>query len=180
MPFQSIDDFVNTMRQSSSGGDAAFLWPSERMGIMRAIAVAIHHLPVGHMVSIKNAQKIPAKFYEKDGSLKWHVTDLYHGTSAFQVPNIMGKGFCPTLGAGCDALEAQFGVPVPGVYVAESWKVSTIVSWRAVTASGTEAQLSGGAPWRQRPQIRGRLGISGSLSLRSVRACAAAGWDANK
>ena len=59
VPFQSIGGFVNTMRQSSSSGDGAFLWPSERFGIMRAIAVTLHHLPVGHMMSIKNAQMIP-------------------------------------------------------------------------------------------------------------------------
>ena len=125
VPYQSTDDFVNTCRQSGSGEDAAFLWPSGRLGFMKAIAVAIHHLPVGHMVSIKNARKIPAKFYDKDGALKWHVTDLYHGTSALSVPNIIGKGLCPTLGAGSDALQLQFGVPVPGVYVAKSWKVGT-------------------------------------------------------
>ena len=45
-PYQSIDDFVNTMRQSSSDSGGAFLWPSERFGIMRAIAVTLHHLPV--------------------------------------------------------------------------------------------------------------------------------------
>ena len=65
------------------------------------------------MMSIKNAQKIPSKFFDESGSLKHQVLDLYHGTSAFQIPNIMGQGLRPTLGAGCDALEAQFGDPVP-------------------------------------------------------------------
>ena len=78
-PYQSIDDLVNTMRQASSDGTGKFLWPSERYGVMRSIAVTLHHLPVGHMMSIKNAQKIPAKFYDKDGSLKYHVLELYHG-----------------------------------------------------------------------------------------------------
>ena len=133
VPYQSTDDFVNTCRQSGSGEDAAFLWPSGRIGFMRAIAVAIHHLPVGHMVSIKNARKIPAKFYDKDGFLKWELMDLYHGTSAHSVPNIMGKGFCPPLGAGCDALFSQFGVPVPGVYVAKSWKVATTYPMESTT-----------------------------------------------
>ena len=37
VPFQSIDDFVNTMRQSSSSGDGAFLWPSERFELSRSV-----------------------------------------------------------------------------------------------------------------------------------------------
>ena len=97
------------------------------------------------MVSIKNARKIPAKFYDKDGSLKWGLMDLYHGTSAHSVPNIMGKGLCPTLGAGCHALQEQFGVPVPGVYVAKSWKVATtypIESTRSVAQVCLEAPTS--------------------------------------
>ena len=69
-----------------------------------------HHLPVGPMMSIKNAQKIPLKLYDKPGSLKYNVLDFYHGTSVIQIPNTMGQGLRPTLGAGCDALEAQFGV----------------------------------------------------------------------
>ena len=38
----------------------------------------------------------------------------------------MGQGLLPTLGAGCDALETHFGVPVPGVYLAKSWKVASM------------------------------------------------------
>ena len=36
----------------------------------------------------------------------------------------MRDGLLPTLGAGADALEAQFGVPVPGVYLSVSWGVA--------------------------------------------------------
>ena len=68
VPFQSIDDYVNTIRQSCRHG-GAFRWPSNRYGFMRAISVAFHHLPVGHMFSIKNAQEIPDDYYHKSGKL---------------------------------------------------------------------------------------------------------------
>ena len=158
VPYESVDDFVNTMRQSSNDGTGAFLWPSERIGIMRAIAVSLHHLPVGHMVSIKNAQNIPDEFYDKNGALRWHALDLYHGTSAFQIPQIMAQGLLPTLGAGCDALERQFGIPVPGVYLAKSWKVATTYPIDATTlpipqnkngvAGGSYVSLDGTPPLR--------------------------------
>jgi len=110
------------------------------------------------MMSIKNAQKIPSRYYEKPGSLKWHVLDLYHGTSAFQIPNIMSQGLRPTLGAGCDALEAQFGIPVPGVYLAKSWKVATMYPIESTTglipqdkigvSGGSYVSLDGTPPLR--------------------------------
>ena len=43
--FQSIEDFVNTIRQSCSEPGAAFLWPSRRVQFGKAISVALHHLP---------------------------------------------------------------------------------------------------------------------------------------
>ena len=69
IPYRSIDDYVNTMRQSCGVPGEAFLWPSERVGFQRAIAVALQQLPTGHMISVKNAQKIPKKFYHKKDEL---------------------------------------------------------------------------------------------------------------
>ena len=125
IPYESIHDLVNTMRQSSNNGNSAYLCPLERFGFMRAVSTALHHLPVGHMISIKDAQNVPKKFYDKSGKLRWSVLDLYHGTSPFNIPNIMVEGLLPTIGAGCDALQNYFGLPVPGVYVAQSGKVAT-------------------------------------------------------
>ena len=45
VPYQSIDDFVSTLRQASPVLNAAFQWPSSKFGIMRGVAVALHHLP---------------------------------------------------------------------------------------------------------------------------------------
>ena len=73
------------------------------------------------MVTIKNAQPIPEKLYEKDGKLKWHVSDLYHGTTPAMVPRIMGQGLLPTIGAGSEQLKEQYGLLVQGVYVSKGW-----------------------------------------------------------
>ena len=97
IPYESTYDFVNTMRQSSNNGNSAYLWPSERIGFMRAVSTASQHLPVGHMISINNAQKVPNKFYDKSGNMRWSVLDLYHGTSPFNIPNIMGRDCCQPL-----------------------------------------------------------------------------------
>ena len=61
---------------------------------------------------MRNAQEILAMYYHKSGNFNYHVLDVYHGTSAFAIPDIMSRGLTPTLGAGCDALEAQFGEEV--------------------------------------------------------------------
>ena len=68
VPHQSIDDYVNTLRQACSHG-GPFRWPSDRYGFMRVVGVAFHHLPTGYMFSIKNAQEIPDDYYHKSGKL---------------------------------------------------------------------------------------------------------------
>ena len=126
VPYESVDDYINTLRQASEEGKGAFKWPSTMFGFMRALAVALHHLPTGHMVTIKNAQPIPEKLYDPDGKLKWHASDLYHGTAPAMVPRIMGQGLLPTVGAGNDVLKEQYGLTVPGVYVAKGWMASSL------------------------------------------------------
>ena len=83
---------------------------------MKAIAVALHHLPIGCMVSIRNAQPIPEDLIDKaSGKLYHNVLDMYHGTSLAGLMNIVSEGFQASLGTGCDKLHATFGVPVPMV-----------------------------------------------------------------
>ena len=98
------------------------------------------------MFSIKNARDIPDDYYHKSGKLDWHVIDLYHGTSAFAIPDIMSRGLTPTMGAGAEAMEAQFGLPVPGVYVAKSWKVASNYPIEVTTGpiDQSKAGISGG------------------------------------
>ena len=86
-------------------------------------------------------------YYHKSGNLNYHVLDLYHGTSAFAIPDIMSRFLTPTLGAGCDALEAQFGIPVTGVYVAKSWKVASTYPIESTTGLIPQSKtgISGGS-----------------------------------
>ena len=164
-PYESIDDFVNTLRQAATGADAAFLWPSERLKFMRSIATALHHLPTGCMISIKNARAIPEKYFNKHDKLKCHVLDLYHGTSPMSLPDIMSAGLKPTLGAGCDALEAHYGITVPGVYLAKSWCVASTYPINPTTGRITESKsgISGGT----------RVAVDGSPPMRAVVRCIA-------
>ena len=70
----------------------------------------------------------------------------------------MGQGLLPTLGAGAEALEEQWGAPVPGVYVAKSWKVATSYPIDSTTervsenkhgvAGGSRVSLDGTPPIR--------------------------------
>ena len=69
VPYERIDDYVNTLRQSCDEGTGAFKWPSTRFSFIRAFAVALHHLPIGHMVTIKNAQPLPAKLFDSNCKL---------------------------------------------------------------------------------------------------------------
>ena len=164
-PYESIDDFVNTLRQAATGADAAFLWPSERLAVMRSIATALHHLPTGCMISIKNARAIPKIYFDKHDKLKCNVLDLYHGTSPMSLPDIMSAGLKPTLGAGCDALEAHYGIAVPGVYLAKSWSIASTYPIDPTTGRITESKsgISGGT----------RVAVDGSPPMRAVVRCMA-------
>ena len=128
-PYQIVEDYVNTLRQASRDGTGSVQFPSQRYGM----DIALHHLPVGHMVSIKNAQMIPPRFDNKHGQVEYTVLELYHGTSAHAAPGIMGQGFLPTLGVGCDAFEQQYGSPIPSVYVAKSWQVASTYPTKETT-----------------------------------------------
>ena len=61
VPYASIDDFVETMRLSCRPG-GPFVWPGENLKYNQYLAIALHHLPPGKAVMIKNAAVIPEKF----------------------------------------------------------------------------------------------------------------------
>ena len=61
VPYASIDDFVATMRMSCRPG-GPFVWPGENLKYNQYLAIALHHLPPGKAVLIKNAAVIPEKF----------------------------------------------------------------------------------------------------------------------
>ena len=93
-------------------------------GVLKTLAVAIHHLPPGRMVSIKNKKATPlgtracgggsplaeasrgedgswggshpaeAHGSEICGELSWGVMGLYHGTAASLHPALLNVVFC--------------------------------------------------------------------------------------
>ena len=53
VPYFSIHDFVETMRASCKP-DGPFTWAGENMKYNQYLAIALHHLPPGKAVLIKN------------------------------------------------------------------------------------------------------------------------------
>ncbi len=142
VPYESISDFVCTLRNCATAANSVFLWPSPSINFMKALTVAIHHLPPGCMVTITNARPLPSSLLAPrqewqttggsqqaeasgGGTLRTGVLEYYHGTYVSALPHIMENGFKPTLGAGADNLQYHFGCSVPGVYVAKSWRVAS-------------------------------------------------------
>ena len=176
VPFESVEDFILTMKMITSEGNKHFRWPSERISLQKTLSVALHHMPPGTYIPIRSALPIPDLFLaeprgaggsraadpgqaadpstttegggsraadpalpgEEQPQLGWEVHDVYHGTSVFSALEILDRGFMPSLGAGCDALQACFGVPVPGVYVAPNIKVATYYPMTASTCPQPE------------------------------------------
>ena len=58
VPYEGIDDFVSTLRNACSP-TGVFKWPCTSMNFQKAVAVALHHCPPGHMVVLKNAVPTP-------------------------------------------------------------------------------------------------------------------------
>ena len=81
------------------------------------------------------------------------------------LPDTMSDGFKPTLGAGCDALEAHYGIAVPGVYLAKSWRVASTYPINPTTGRIPESKsgISGGT----------RVAVDGSPPMRAVVRCIA-------
>ena len=57
--FDSITDFVSTLRAEASMPGAHLKWPEQRMTYEMIIAQAVHHLPPGYQVSIRNGNPCP-------------------------------------------------------------------------------------------------------------------------
>ena len=45
-PYESIDDFVETMRNCASAHHSVFQWPTGSMTFEKAMGVALHHVPL--------------------------------------------------------------------------------------------------------------------------------------
>ena len=83
VPFESVEDWVTTIRQACIAPGAAFHWPSEKLSFQRALAVALAHLPPGCFLTIRSAKPLPRrlKSTSNPSGLGHSVQELYHGTS---------------------------------------------------------------------------------------------------
>ena len=93
--------------------------------------------PPNTMVVIKSAKPIPKEFLTYRSSWRPVVEDMndnseavvddsdvmevYHRCSVKALHHIVASGFKPTTGAGCDDMEAHFGLPVGGSVL--HWKL---------------------------------------------------------
>ena len=77
VPYEGIDDFVSTLRNSCSP-TGVFKWPCKSLNFQKAVAVALHHCPPGRMVVIKNAVATPASLkdpFKKAKELEMKTTE---------------------------------------------------------------------------------------------------------
>ena len=65
VPFESIADFVETMHIACQPG-GPFEWPAENRRYNQCLAVALHHLPPGKAVLIKNSKQMPPWLIKED------------------------------------------------------------------------------------------------------------------
>ena len=66
IPYSSIQDYVQTLRSNCSPL-GPFTWPSEAFTFQRALTVALHHMPPGHMITIKNHRALPEELRQSSG-----------------------------------------------------------------------------------------------------------------
>ena len=121
--FDSITDFVSSIRAEASMPGAHFKWPEQRMTYELMVAQAIHHLPPGYHVSIKSGNPCPKELLNQDHDPNWpgETTVYYHGTTAHNLlRGIIRDGLKPSFGAGADAAATAWGVKTPMVYLSRS------------------------------------------------------------
>ena len=137
MPYESITDYCYMLQVNGKLPSAAFWWPLINVHMNMFFEVALHELPPGKIITVKNAKPIPAELLCSDtlrGStapgvednvvaptLGWHVADFYRDCPVSCVPSIIEGGFATTTGAGQDKLFCHYEREVSGVYVANEW-----------------------------------------------------------
>ena len=128
--FDTVEDYLSTLRAASSYNSSAFQWPSESLGYFKCAATALHMSPPNTMVVIKSAKSIPKQLLTYRSSWRPVVEDMnshsetvaddsdvmevYHGCPAKTSLHIAASGFKPTIGTGCDDMETNFGLPIGG------------------------------------------------------------------
>ena len=111
--FDNITDFVSSLRAEASMPGAHFKWPEQRMTYEMVLAQAIHHLPPGYHVSIKNGSPCPKELLLR--SLDWpgETAQCYHGATTH---SLLRK---PTCGTGGETTARAWGQNTPMVYLSK-------------------------------------------------------------
>ena len=66
VPYESVIDYVNTLRNSATGCHAAFWWPSSKVDFQRSFGTALHMLPPGCFLCLHNKRPPPASLLVQD------------------------------------------------------------------------------------------------------------------
>ena len=100
------------------------------------------------MLQIKSKAPLPRRFYIITGEFRDDIRDLYHGTHAHAVPDILSSRLRPSAsGAGQEHCGKHFGVEVPMVYAAMSYDVALRYPIEATTMRVKESKsgVAGGS-----------------------------------
>ena len=118
--FDSITDFVSSLRAEASMPGAHFKWPEQRVTYEMVLAQAIHHLPPGYHVSIKNGNPCPKELLLSDPNWPGETAQYYHGTTTHSLlRGIIRNGLKPTFGAGGETTARARGQNTPMVYLSK-------------------------------------------------------------
>ena len=124
IPYSSIADLISTSRKASENG-IHFRWPSGSLQVHKVISHALHMLPPGGMLQIKSSAELPSRYYTAAGRLREDIQDLYHGTHAHAIPDILSQGLRASIsGAGSGSCKEHYGVHVPMTYMAFGYDVA--------------------------------------------------------
>ena len=116
--FDSVHDFVSSLRAEASYPDSHFKWPEQAFTYELMLAMAIHHLPPGYHVSIKNGRPCPKELLISTKEWPGETADYYHGTTAYSLlRGIIRGGLKATFGAGEAATQTAWGQATPMVYL---------------------------------------------------------------
>ena len=92
-------------------------------------------------VAVRNSAPVPAAHAANQA----YVRDFYHGTSLQGALGIMATGFKPGIGAGSDELNAFYGFPVPGVFMAPNFSLAlTYPNYATAEWAPGRGSVSGG------------------------------------
>ena len=162
---ESIADFVATLRAEGSYPQSHFQWPVGSIAFQNAMTVALHHLPPGHYITIKNGRDPPASHFDEKEE---YLLDFYHGTTCHALQHgIIRDGLQATLGTGSyDCLET-YGVEVPMTYLSRNLETASGYPWNEALETvkiPNHGKTAGGE----------LIANDGTLPMRCVLRCTAA------